>query len=240
MGEAHPSPPSRRNLMYRLPGDTDRHAIVGATGSGKTQYAQWELSNQNYTEKPWIVYDYKLDEGLNAIPGTHHIGLDELPKSPGVYLVHPEPDDFDGVEAQMRAITNRGNIGVYIDEGYMVGQYNPEYRRMLTQGRSLHVPTIVLSQRPAWMDRFTFSESSFIQQFRLQDKQDIDHHMRRYIPAEDRAGRKIDLHKRLPDYYSYYYDVSGNTAHILQPVPDIRTIHATFARRLRAKQAQGA
>lgn len=227
-------------MAYRLPGETDRHAIVGATGSGKTQYALWELSNRDYDEKPWIVYDYKLDEGINAIPGTHHIDLDEVPKSPGIFIVHPEPDDFDKVENHMREITNRGNRGVYIDEGYMVGQYNPEYRRMLTQGRSLHVPMIVLSQRPAWMDRFTFSESSFIQQFRLQDSQDIDKHMRRYIPKEDKNGRKIDLHKRLPDYYSYYYDVGNHTSHILQPVPDIRVIHSTFARRLGQKRQQTA
>lgn len=227
-------------MPYRIPGDTDRHSIVGATGSGKTQYAQWELSNRDYDQKPWIIYDYKLDEGINSIPGAHHIGLNGIPRSPGIFIVHPEPDDFDGVEAHMRGITDRGNIGVYVDEGYMVGQYNPEYRRMLTQGRSLHVPMIVLSQRPAWMDRFTFSESSFIQQFRLQDSQDIERHMKRYIPKEDRTGRKIDLSKRLPDYYSYYYDVGNDTFHVLQPVPDIQTIHSTFARRLKARQSKSA
>ena len=44
----------------------------------------------------------------------------------------------------MWEIWKRGGIGVYVDEGYMVGNNNPAFRAILTQGRSKEIPAIVL------------------------------------------------------------------------------------------------
>lgn len=211
----------------RLPGDNQRHSIVGATGSGKSQNAMWHLSHRNFHLMPWLIYDYKMEESINAIEGARHIGLDEIPSKPGVYVVHPRPDQEEEVERQMWAIWERGNTGVYVDEGYMVGRNNPAFRAMLTQGRSKRIPMIVLSQRPVYMDRFVFTESEFFQVFRLQHRKDIEN-VQQFIP------QKID--QRLPEYYSYYYDVGKNELVILKPVPDIETILGTFERRLRPQR----
>ena len=208
----------------RLPTDTNRHAIVGATGSGKTQAALWHLSLRNYQEKPWIIYNFKKDESIDGIPFARHIGVDEIPVRPGVFIVHPMPHETDSVENQMWAIWERGNTGVYVDEGYMVGRDNRAFRALLTQGRSKHVPMIVLSQRPVWMDRFVFSESEFFQVFRLQHRKDVKN-VEEFVPA--------DLGKRLPEFHSYYYDVGSNDVTVLKPVPELDKIHATFEQRLK-------
>jgi len=207
----------------RLPDSSQRLAIVGATGSGKTQAAIWHLSMRDYMQRPWIVYNWKTDKSIDGIPGHFDIGLEELPKYPGVYVVHPHPNNEEEVERQMWAIWERGGIGVYVDEGYMVGNNNPAFRSLLTQGRSREIPIITLSQRPVWMDRFVFSESEFFQVFRLQHKKDRQS-VEQFVPA--------NLSRRLPEYHSYYYDVGDDKMTVLRPVPDIDHIYSGFDARL--------
>lgn len=209
----------------RLPDETQRLAIVGATGSGKTQAAIWHLSQRDIDKRPWVIYNFKSDRSIDSIPRAVPIEIDEIPIRPGVYIAHPHPDQVAEVEAQMWAIWEKQGIGVYIDEGYMVGDRNPAFRALLTQGRSREIPVIVLSQRPVWMDRFVFSESEFFQVFRLNHIKDKKSVME-FVPA--------DLMKRLPDYHSYYYDVGQDKVTVLRPVPGIGEIHRTFEHRLRA------
>jgi hypothetical protein len=207
----------------RLPDSTQRLAIVGATGSGKTQAAIWHLSMRDYTSMPWVIYNWKGDKSIDEIPGAIFIGLDEMPKRPGIYVVHPLPNDNEEVEQHMWEVWSRENIGVYVDEGYMVGNNNPAFRALLTQGRSKRIPVITLSQRPVWMDRFVFSESEFFQVFRLQHRKDR-RSVEEFVPA--------NLDRRLNDYWSYYYDVGRDEVKILRPVPDMEQIHKTFDARL--------
>lgn len=208
----------------RFPGDRDRLSIVGATGSGKTVAACWHLANQRYDLKPWVVYDFKGDELISAINGAEHREFDdELPKRPGIYVYHPDPDDDASLDNHMRQIWARENMGVYVDEGYMVGKNNRGFRRLLTQGRSKRIPMIVLSQRPVWMDRFVFSESGFFQVFRLQHEKDLKN-VNEFIPYK--------MKERLPEYHSYYYDVARNEMGVAKPAPDPDAILDTFDVRL--------
>lgn len=209
-----------------LPNDSQRHAIIGATGSGKTVAAVWHLSLRNYDQKPWVIYNFKDDKTIDGIPYARHIGVEEIPTKPGVYVVHPTPGEAsDGtVENQLWEIWSRGNIGVYVDEGYMMGNNNTAFRALLTQGRSKQIPMIVLSQRPVWMDRFVFSESEFFQVFRLQNKKDRKS-VEEFVPA--------DLGKRLPPFHSYYYDVGNDTVSILKPVPPVEKLHSIFEQKLK-------
>ena len=211
----------------RFPTDQQRLAIIGATGSGKTQAALWHLSHRNFHENPWVIYNFKSDESIDAIPFAKDIPIDELPDEPGIYIARPLPTEEKKVELQMWAIWQAGNIGVYVDEGYMVGQKNKAFRALLTQGRSKRVPMIVLSQRPVWMDRFVFSEADYYQVFRLQHAKDRMN-VEQFVPA--------DLDRRLPDYHSWYYDVGLDSCAILRPVPSIDAIHDTFERRLGAME----
>ena len=206
------------------PGDKDRFTIVGATGSGKTQAALYNLSHRNYDVKPWMIYDFKGEELISAIDGAQHISMsDKLPKEAGIYVVHPVPGEEEIVDEHMTRVWERGDMGVYVDEGYMVGQRSIGFRRLLTQGRSLHIPMIVNSQRPVYMDRFVFSESEFFQIFRLQHTDDVKS-AEKFIP--------FDLESRLPAFYSYYYDVKANKLVVLSPVPDSQAILDTFDTRI--------
>lgn len=205
-----------------FPNDTQRLVIVGATGTGKTHAALWHLSRRNYDQKPWIVYDFKNDELINDIEGARHITLDaKLPDQPGLYVAHPHPGDVDDgtVETHMWQIWRQENIGVYVDEGFMIGTNNRGFRALLTQGRSKHIPMITLSQRPVWMDRFVFSESEFFQVFRLQHRKDVAN-VEEFIPH--------DLTERLPTHHSYYYDATDDKLVVMKSVPDRAVILDTF------------
>lgn len=207
----------------RFPSDSQHLSVVGATGSGKTQAALFHLSNRQVNQMPWVVYNFKNDASIDAIPFKRDIGLDEIPIKPGIYIAHPKPDDVEEVEKHMWEIWTRTGIGVYVDEGYMVGNRNPAFRTLLTQGRSLHTPVIVNSQRPAWVDPFVFTEASYYQVFRLNHRKDVKR-VEEFIPH--------DLTKRLPDYHSYYYDVGDNKLTVLKPVPSMAEIHRTFYHKL--------
>lgn len=205
-----------------VPDDTQRITMVGATGSGKTNAGLWNLSGRNWDRKPWVIYDFKEDSTINSIPNLRHIdSQDSIPDQPGLYAVHPYPGE--DIEPQMWHIWERENTGVFVDEGLMIGRTNEAFRALLTQGRSKHIPMIVLSQRPVWLDRYVFSESDYFQVFRLNHRKDIES-VQHMIP--------YSVYQRLPKYHSYYYDVNDNKMHVMRPVPDPDAVIDTFAVRM--------
>lgn len=211
--------------MVTLPDDTQRLTVLGATGSGKTVAGLWHLSNRNFNVKPWIIYDFKRDQMIAAIDGAIHISLDDpIPSYPGIYVVHPLPDQEETVSEHMTRVWEATNVGVFVDEALMVGRFNRGFRYLLTQGRSLHIPMIINSQRPAWIDNFVFSESDFFQVFRLQNKKDVQK-VQEFVP--------FNIHKRLPPYHSYYYAVVPNKLVVMRPTPDEDAVLDTFYTRLR-------
>lgn len=209
---------------FRLPSDKERTVIVGRTGSGKTVAGIWHLSKRDYLNSPWVLFDYKGDELIEQLPITE-IPMNKLkpPENAGLYVVRPlaEVDDA-AVENFLWAIKNRGNTGIYIDEGYMLpgGGRSMAYRAIQTQGRSLKIPTITLSQRPVWMDRFVFSEADFYQVFHLNDKRDRKT-IGSFMPDEASNAQ-------LPEFWSHYYDVKKNNLFALKPVPHGDALVSTF------------
>lgn len=215
----------------RYPDDSQRASIVGRTGSGKTVAAAAILLHSNFNRKPYLVYDFKRDSLLAQIgelDGTEHIDTSFVPTKPGIYFVHPHPDDTESVERQMWAIWERENVGVFVDEGYMVcgpGRNNSAFRSLLTQGRSKKIPVITLSQRPVYLDRFVFSEADFFIVFSLTHSGDQKKVME-YVPA--------DLTRPLPQYHSYYHDVAKAQTVVLKPFPSGDKLIAGFDRKLDA------
>lgn len=219
----------------RIPDESNRTAVTGASGSGKTHGALWLLSMQDLQSRPWIVYNFKRERLIDDIPYAQEMPLNDLPAEGnipgtwrnGVYIVHPNPGQQEFIDAQMWQIWERENIGVFVDEGYMVDRYSDAYTALLTQGRSKHIPMINLSQRPAYLNPFMLDNSEYLMVFRLQKVEDVKR-MQGFIPKHD----KIGIEKRLPKYHSYYYDVDADKLSVLAPVPDLKTIYGTFERKL--------
>lgn len=215
----------------RLPGVSDRVAVVGATGSGKTQLGLWLLSRASFDKQPWVIVDYKRDKTIAGSERIRQIGFREVPKQPGLYVLQPNPDEDEKVEEWLFKVWAHENVGLFIDEGYMLPQ-NPKgaFTYILTQGRSKRIPVIALSQRPKWVSRFVFSEATFFFVFRLTHNEDYKT-VQEYIPKS-----RVDLETELPEYQCVYYDVPKRVAAVFQPVPEADVIIQTIDDRLAPKR----
>jgi hypothetical protein len=222
---------SRSSMVF--PDDTQRLVIVGTTGSGKTHAALWHLARRNYDLKPWVVYDWKRDDFINSIEGTFDLSPNSpAPEYPGLYIVRPTPEDDDeAIRLQMIDIWRREDIGVFVDEGYMISAKNDGFRKLLTQGRSKHIPMIVCTQRPVWMDKFVFTESEFKQIFRLQSEEDIKK-MKEYVPQILAIAEVYPLSGKARRHWSYYYNGPDDEIRPMQPVPDQAAIRSMFHAKL--------
>lgn len=195
----------------RLPNITHRTTVIGRTGSGKTVAGAWHLSNQPIEIMPWILFDFKTDKLINKIENAEHIDYSFVPKKAGVYIIHPLPEDRgnEKLEKYLWKLWSKGFVGIYVDEGFMMGNDNEAFEAILTQGRSLEIPVITCTQRPVWLTRFAFSEVDFYQLFHLNDERDFET-VQAFMPVQDVI---------LPRYHSYYYDVGDNKLWKFLPVP---------------------
>jgi hypothetical protein len=220
--------------MLTFPNDKQRHLILGKTGSGKTRAAVYGLSRRRLHDRIWIVLNHKGEELIDSIDGGQSVELDFFPTKPGLYIYHPVPEvDDEAVTSLMWKIHARGDIGLYIDEGYMIGPRDPAMQAIFTQGRSKYIPTIVLSQRPVWLSRFAVSEADFFQVFQLTDKRDRQT-INSFIPTdlEYLMQTEANVKPLLPIYHSLWYDVGGNQLVMLKPVPTDNIILDAFKHQL--------
>lgn len=204
---------------FELPRTDERVAIVGRTGSGKTQQGAFLLSHYDFTAMPWVIMDYKYDSLLNEIKNIETITLKDTVKKPGLYIVHPMPGDDEQVEAFLWKLWARENVGIYTDEGYMIDKNSKAFQSLLTQGRSKNIPMITLSQRPAYLSRFVFTEASHLSIFHMND-----------IKDEKRIQELMreSIGERLPEYWSRWYNVAQNKIYRLKPVPNREMILDRF------------
>lgn len=201
-------------MAYRLPNDTQHIALIGRNGSGKTQAALWHLSRRRFDLMPVTIVDFKRDEHIAGIE-AYEIPVGEAPTEPGIFVVRPDtsPESMALLAQTLDKIYHLENQGIWFDEAFMLGSHKDVetvFERLLMQGRSKRIPMIILVQRPVWVSRFVFSESSFFQLFHLQDKRDV---------ATVAAVVPERAFIRLPDFHSAYYDVGRDQVDFLAPVP---------------------
>lgn len=230
------------------PGSSDRVAVIGRTGSGKTVAGVWHLSGKDFQSQPWVVLNTKGDQLLNdiaGIEGVKNISLEEalsLPRfEPGLYIISTRPDQGEEIDALLAKIWALGNVGVYIDELYMIDVVD-NMEAILTQGRSRNIPFIGLSQRPAWVSKFVFSEADFFQIFNLQIEDDRKK-VASIVPiarlTSQQRGVNINARPydyRLREHHSYWYNVKRDILVELSPVPAPDAILATFQAKFQLKQ----
>jgi hypothetical protein len=206
----------------RLPTDNERLLIAGHTGSGKTHEALHHLSQRSFDAMPWVIFDFKGDDLVSAVPITAPASLAEPPpEAPGLYTVKCDYTDGEPggrVQTYLESCLDRGHVGVFIDEGLRLGQHNPGLRALLTQGRSKNCPMVFLTQRPAFVDTFALSESEFLQIFMLPHPDDRDR-MLRYVPRLD-----FDALRRAGVHHSFWYDVRADRLDVLAPAPSFPQI----------------
>lgn len=231
---------------FRMPADDEHVAIVGRNGTGKTQAGGWVLSEKDLGNTRTFILDYKGDELFAAMRNVREITVKEkLPTENGLYIIHAVP--FEVEQERMRAWLYRlwesGNAGLFADEGYMVpGEKNGPFQAVLTQGRALRLPTIVLSQRPVGVNRFVFSEASHTIVFDLNDERDKDV-IREFTPTGfmDWVPPGIGIPDPyngeilLPKYHAKWYNKKDNSRFVLRPVPSADEIIAAIDAQLKPK-----
>ena len=205
----------------RLPNASNRCVIIGETGTGKTTAGAWILSKQDFERRPWIALDYKNEDLWDLVgdPPMRPLRLGEMPGKKGLYRLSLRPGDEDATEEWLWKIWERENVGLFCDEVSLIPQKNA-FKAILRQGRSKRIPVISCTQRPVDCDREVFTESQFIQVFRVTDERD-------YKTIKGFTGRApIDV--PLPERHSYWYDKAQNRVSILKPVPHPDTIARTL------------
>jgi hypothetical protein len=219
------------NRQFRLPNSSQRLTIIGRTGSGKSMMGAWVLATSaDIDKRPWLVIDYKY-EGLFRDPFVKHLFKEIMPtaaapKKPGLYIVHPRPDEGAEIEDLLWRVWERGRTGVFVDEGYMLPD-KAAFQALLTQGRSKHIPMIICSQRPVAMSRFAFSEADYFSVFKITDDRDW---------KTVSAFAPIPSNTTLAEFNSWWYDVAQDKTWRLKPVPHrniiLNSLSARAPRRL--------
>lgn len=160
----------------------ERYFIAGATGGGKSYLA----AHLTAKTKNLIVYDVKREV---EIPKAKIITkMSELKKAgAGRYVYRPSARDIADKKTRQeflnewfKIIYYCRNRVIWIDELYEVAEsalVMPHYLRSIyTQGRSMNIGVVGITQRPAFIPGFCMSEAehAFVFQLRLpQDKKRV-------------------------------------------------------------------
>lgn len=211
---------------FRLPDTSHRIFIPGATGSGKTVFGSWILAHAPFDRQRYYIIDYKREEFFGKLRGIDRGKLTDTPiRTPGITLIRPEPGEDEAVEKFLWKVWKAGNIGIFVDEGFMFPTKTDSFNSILTQGRSKNIPCIVLTQRPVDVSRYAVSQADFYAKFRLQDRRDDDT-VRQFIPDPR-------VKDRLPEFHSHWYDVGQDLYLQMKPVPDKKILRDIIENRLR-------
>jgi hypothetical protein len=210
---------------FELPGPSHHTLVMGMNGTGKTIMGAWILSKQDFHRRPWVALDFKNEEfwDLLGSPYMRPLKLSQMPGKNGLYRLRVLPGQEDELEDWLWKVWRRGNVGIFVDEKTMMDPRSDAFKAIMRTGRSLRIPVIACTQRPADVGREVFTESRFKVVFKLADTEDYKR-IKQFM-----GGHSAE--KRLPPLHSYWYDEKADVMRVLTPVPDPDTI----ARAIKAK-----
>ena len=198
-------------MAIRLPEHDSRTAVIGSTGAGKTYLAVWLLSNCDWLNRPWTIFDFKRDPLIAQLPAQEIDVSSSPPDRAGLYVIRPRPDQSSALVSQyLWKVWDNEYHGIFIDEGTMLGARDKALEACLTQGRSKSIQMIILTQRPVMVSKYIFSEANNVLVMRLNTMDD------RKTVTNYLGGNNIgDLRK----HHTLWYSADRNESDILAPVP---------------------
>lgn len=204
-----------------LPSIGERAFICGQTGSGKTAFAVWTLRRLDYG--PVIIYDTKEEEKFPALPKSVVVhDFDKIKE-----YMNDEEFDYIVFRPSSSDLTDSNRLDDYLHRHYAEYQHSVAYIdeiysfhnngragkgliALLTRGRSRGITTIMSTQRPAWISRFTVTETQLFYIFRLVDRKDALR-LSDVIPGFDRLPK-------LKPYYFYFYRTGEDHPRLFAPI----------------------
>jgi len=197
-----------------------RVLAAGWTGSGKSTWASWILKRSPLS---WVILNPKHTAAYNELPDSAVVkGLDisKVEKALHKYrfiIINPNsresnPDDLD--DFVMRLHESFMNVGLCCDELYSLhkgGVAGAGLIGWLTRGRELKQSFLGLTQRPAWLSQFLFSESDFICGMSLLLEKD----RKRMFEMTDRR----EFISKVPERYWLWYSTRNDELQYFAPVP---------------------
>ncbi len=203
--------------------EPDKRAIIsGRTGSGKSTLACWLLSR---SLQHWLILNPKWTGAYKNLPESKVLeGFKESDVIKSLEQNRYTVLNFPGSQANAEYMDSvidyiHGsfeNIGLCADELYTLhtgGKAGAGLTGWLTRGRELKQSFIGLTQRPAWISRFAYSEADYIVGM---DLALADDRKRLY----EASGNEHFL-SRIPPRRWLWYDVSRDTIARYAPVPPL-------------------
>jgi hypothetical protein len=201
-----------------------RITISGRTGNGKSTLACWLL---NRSKQHWIILNPKHTASFNHLPDSNVLrGFEEKKFLASVEKFKYTIINFSGEQATpdfMDSVVSYAhesfeNVGLCVDELYTLhttgGRAGAGLVGWLTRGRELKQTYLGLTQRPAWISRFCYSEADYIGGMDLTQIKD------RKTLVEN-SGCDYFL-GRLEPYQWLWYDVAKDRAVKYGKVPMIK------------------
>lgn len=160
-------------MIYYYPSvESGKRAIIsGRTGSGKSTLGAWFLKRSPQT---WVIFNPKHTKSYSNLEDSIILSSfkqkefdDAVSKHKFVILnlsgKLAEAEFMDGIIDYIH--NNYENIGICIDELYTIhtnGRAGYGLIEWLTRGRELKQSFIGMTQRPAWISRFCYSEADYV------------------------------------------------------------------------------
>jgi len=198
-----------------------RAIVAGRTGSGKSVLGCWLIAR---SPQHWIIFNPKhtraykgLDDSIVLKRFDAKTVLSKIKRHKFVILnlsgAEASPEFMDSVLQWLHEKVT--NVGVCVDELYTFhsasGRAGDGLIGWLTRGRELKQSFIGLTQRPAWISRFLFSEADFIGSMDLVLEDD-----RKRMANETGAEYFME---RLPGHRWLWYIVADDETAKFGPVP---------------------